>query len=162
VEALEEVEAERARRSRGRRLVAGLALLGAGTFLGYRLRQDRLPTEAAETVAKRAEEASEQATETEQSGRDGGTARRLAMAGIVAGVGYALRRWYRSRDRRPTISERSEAAADRTESAADRAADRIEAGGERAADRVEEAGEAAEDVREETKEAIEERSEDTE
>lgn len=160
VEALEEVEAERARRSRGRRLFGALTFLGIGTVLGYALRQRRIPAEAAETVAERARETSEEVTDTGRSQRGRSPLRRIVMGGVAVGVAYGLRRWLGSRDRTPPISERTEAAADRTESVADEAADRIEAGGQRAADRVEDAGETAEDVREQTKEAVEERDED--
>jgi hypothetical protein len=169
-EMMEEADAERRSRSRGRRFVRTLTVLGIGAAVGYALEGGAPMPEDVETADQ-----SEQDVDAEGSDGGGrGLLPRLILGGTVLGVGYALKSRSGSVDEVvDQATEQVQTVADQTVGATDQAADKvtavtgqaaeeIEETGEEAAETLEEGGEEAADQIEEVAEGEDEQSEDEE
>lgn len=77
-------------------------------------------------------------TQTSQQSSGGSRLPRLLLAGVVLGVGYALRNRRQSQSETPSVDEAAEEAAGETQSIAEKAASTIQQRGEVAASRIEE------------------------
>lgn len=93
--------------------------------------------EAAQAASNMAAEA-ESGTETGQQGSGRRRLPRLLIAGVVLGVGYALRNRRQSGSGAPSVDDAAEEAAGETQSIAEKAASTIQQRGEVAASRIEE------------------------
>lgn len=168
VEGIEEAEASRSRRSRGRRLIGSVFTLGVGAAVGYALRgregevaatveRAELPDEALEMVPDAAETvpgAPIQREQEQQSSGQSGVLSKLGVITVAAAGLYLLRRregstqemvqqaTQRARDVGDQAEERSQEIGEQTEAVAGGASDRLDQAGEQIGEGAAGAGEA--------------------
>lgn len=116
--------------------------------------------EAAQAASDLAAEG-ESGTETGQQSSGRSRLPRLLVAGVVLGVGYALRNRRQSGSGTPSVNEAAEEAAGETQSIAEKAASAIQQRGEVAASRIEEGSDAIAERIEEKGEMTAEQLEET-
>ena len=165
-EMMEEAEAERSSRSRGRRFVRSLTLLGVATAIGYLLGAGSATGDGFEMETEtETQPEPDSGTEASESSGRGSLLTKLVFGGTILGVAYAF--WSRQGSVDEVVDQATEQvqsvagteeATEKVTAVTGEAAERIQETGEEAAETIEEGTEEVADQVEETGEEVEEQA----